>query len=90
MARVAVAKELPEGPISLFANAILFILFIPTYSPILWDVSIPGFVIEELDSVQFLHVIIFCFESDSIVVSHSSSTGFLSEDVVSFGKPNQL
>ena len=30
------------------------------------------------------------FESDSIVVSYLSSTGFLREDVISFGKPNQL
>ena len=36
-----------------------------------------GFVIQELDSVQFLDDIIFCLESESIVVSFSSSTGFL-------------
>ena len=55
-----------------------------------WDFSIPGFVIEELDSVQFLNDIIFCLESDPIVVSYSLSTGFLREGVISLGKPNQL
>ena len=34
-----------------------------------WDVSITGFVIEEIDSVQFYHDIISCLESDSIVVN---------------------
>ena len=48
------------------------------------------FVLDELASVQFLHDFIFCFESDFIVVSYSSSTGFLREDAISFGKPNQL
>ena len=49
-----------------------------------WDVSITGFLIEELDSVQFYHDIIFCLESDSIVVSFSSSTGFLRVDFRQF------
>ena len=47
-----------------------------------WDGANPGFVIQELDSVQFLYDIIFCFESDSIVVSFSSRTGFLGADVI--------
>ena len=42
-----------------------------------FDVANTGFVIQELDSVQLLHDIIFYFESDSIVVSFSSITGFL-------------
>ena len=49
-----------------------------------WDVSISGFVLKELDSVQFYHDIIFCLESDSIVVSFSSSTGFLRVDIHQF------
>ena len=49
-----------------------------------WDVSIPGFVIEELDSVQFHHDILFCLESDSIVVPFSSSTSFLRVDIRQF------
>ena len=56
--------------------ALLYLLIIH------WDISITGFVIQELDSVQFLHDIIFCFESDSIVVFFSSRTGFLRADVV--------
>ena len=46
------------------------------------DVANTGCVIQGLDSVQFLHDIFFCFESDSIVVSLSSRTGFLGADVV--------
>ena len=49
-----------------------------------WDVLISGFVIEELDSVQFHHDIIFCLESYSIVVPFSSSTGFLRVDFRQF------
>ena len=45
---------------------------------------ITGFVIEELDSVQFYHDNIFCLESDSIVVQFSSSTGFLRVDFRQF------
>ena len=53
------------------------------------DVSISRYVLDELDSDQFYHDIIFCFESDSIVVSFLSGTGFL-RDLISFGEPNQL
>ena len=49
-----------------------------------WDVSISEFVLEELDSVKFVHDIIFHLESDSIVVSFSSSTGFLRVDIRQF------
>ena len=49
-----------------------------------WDVSITGFSIEELDSVQFYHDIIFCLESDSFVVPFSLSTGFLRVDFRQF------
>ena len=49
---------------------------------ILRDVANTGFVIQELDYVQFLHHIIFCFEPDSVVVSFSSRTGFFGADVV--------
>ena len=56
----------------------------------MYTISITGFVIEELDSVKFIYDVIFCFESDSIVVSYSSSTGFLRIDVIIFGKPSQL
>ena len=45
--------------------------------PIHWYVANTGFVIQELDSVQFLYDTIFCFESDYLVVSFSSCTGFL-------------
>ena len=46
--------------------------------------SICGFVLGELDSVQFHLDIIFCLESDSIVVSFSSSIGFLRVDIRQF------
>ena len=49
-----------------------------------WDISISGFVLEEQDSVQIHHEIIFCLESDSIVVSFSSSTGFLRLNIHQF------
>ena len=47
-------------------------------------VSIFRFVLEEPDSVRFHHGIIFCLESDSIVVSFLSGTGFLRVDVLQF------
>ena len=49
-----------------------------------WDVSVSGFVLEELNSVQFHRDIFFYLESDSIVVSFSSSTGFLRVDIRQF------
>ena len=46
-------------------------------------VSISRFALDELDSVQFHHDIT-CLESDSIVVSFTSGTGFLRVNVVQF------
>ena len=57
----------------------------------LWHcgVSIFLFVLDEPDSVRFHHDIIFCLESDSIVVSFSSGTGFFGEGVLGvFAKEN--
>ena len=48
---------------------------------IYWDVTISDFGLKELDFVQFHHDIIFCLESDSIVLSFLSSTGFLRVDI---------
>ena len=49
-----------------------------------WDVANTGFAIQELDSVQILQDIIFYLESDSIVVSFSSSSDFLWVDIRQF------
>ena len=67
--------------LSLWCRFISMFLFLYFHQ---WDVSITGFVIEKLDSVLFYHDIIFCLESDSIVVSFSSSTGFLRVDIRQF------
>ena len=59
----------------------------PGFLLIHWDVANTGFVIQELDSAQFVHDIIFCLESDSIVVSFSLRTGYLDNqcaDIVQF------
>ena len=57
-----------------------------------WDVANIGFVIQELDldSVQYLHDIIFCFETDSIDVSFSSRTVFQEQMSFSSGSKYHL
>ena len=47
-------------------------------------VSISRFVVDVPDSVQFHHDIIFCMESNSIVVSFSSGIGFLRVHMLQF------
>ena len=63
-----------------------FLAFFPLTTPI--PSIIRGFnlffVLEEPDSVRFHHDIIFCLESDSIVVSFSQGIGKLRVDVLQF------